>query len=74
MSTNSQPVFVITHVSDLPETSARLLVLDEAPDQEGDGDRRGDAEDDLVESTALLRSSVVDRYVERGVRDHVVNG
>ena len=27
VSTNSQPVFVITQVSDLPETSARLLVL-----------------------------------------------
>ena len=40
VSTKSQPVLSITHVSALPEAVARLLGADEAPHQEGDRDRR----------------------------------
>ena len=46
----------------------RLSVLSEAPEHEGDGDRGGDAEDDLVEVLRLLCRVLLEREVEGGVQ------
>ena len=46
VSTNSQPVLVMTHVSDLSDAVAEARLADETPDDEGDRDRCGDPEDE----------------------------
>ena len=53
---------------ELPEAVARESVLEEPPEQERDGDGRGDAEDDLVDLLRLLGRVLLDDGVEGGVQ------
>ena len=73
VSTNSQPVFVIVQVRELPETSASEAVLTNPQT------RNATAIAAVTPKTTLSRpersgSAALDVDVECGVRDHVVHG